>query len=328
MIEAFQQLPPAFFIGFLTLLGLLVGSFLNVVIYRLPKMMDKEQEEAAAEFIEQKISQKESVDFIPLESTCPQCHHHFAWSKGIAVSPEKADSAKKPAFNLMTPGSSCPKCGHKIRWWENVPVLSWLFLRGRCSSCRTPISARYPAVELLTGILFGFVAWRLGTGWEAFLWCFFVAMCVAISGIDWDTTWLPDELSLSLMWAGIIFAALGWVPLSLTSAVWGAVAGYMFLWTIATLFKVLMGKIAMANGDFKLFAALGAWFGWEWLLPIILVSSAVGAIVGILLKVMQSKAGLFEGKYVPFGPFLAGAGLLILLVTPQTIRQAFPFLFF
>lgn len=327
MLESLQFLPDGFVIGFVALFGLLVGSFLNVVIYRLPKIIDREQEESVAEFIAQKIEKKEPLEFIRLTSSCPQCQNHFKWSQGIEVTPAEKNSPALAPFNLLTPASACPNCGHKIRWWENIPVFSWLFLRARCSSCHNPISARYPFLELLTGILFGVVAWHFGASIQTVLWCFFVAMCISISGIDWDTTWLPDELSLSLMWAGLIAAQVGWtIPIS--SAIWGAIAGYMILWTIATLYSKLVGGTAMANGDFKMLAALGAWFGFEFLLPILIVSAFTGAVVGLALKALQSNKGILEGKYIPYGPFLAGAGLIILIFTPQAIIQRFPFLFF
>ncbi|RUS66278.1 Type 4 prepilin-like proteins leader peptide-processing enzyme [Saezia sanguinis] len=325
MIEALIALPTGAFVALVVILGLLIGSFLNVVIYRLPKMIERDQDEAIAEVIEQKITGNADLDFLPLLSTCPNCQHTFRWSQGIAVS--ATETAPKKSFSLTYPPSACPHCGHKIRWWENIPVISWLFLRGRCSSCKARISFRYPLIELLTGILFGVVAWHYGATIQTILWCFFVAMNIAIAMIDWDTTWLPDSLSLTLMWAGLLAALIGW-SIPVAGAMWGAVFGYMILWIVATLFKLLTGRIAMANGDFKMLAALGAWFGWEFLLPILLASSLVGAIIGLTLKAIQSKTGLFEGKYIPYGPFLAGAGLLILICSPSRIQAWFPFLFF
>lgn len=324
-MSAFLDLPLGVIILLFAILGLLLGSFLNVVIYRLPKMMDQEQDCAIAEVLEQKIEKKELLDFAPLVSHCPQCQTSYPWQTGIAVD-EKKEPQTTQKFNLLVPGSACPSCHHKIRWWENIPVISWLFLLGRCSSCHTKISFRYPFIELLTGALFGFIAWQSGASIQTVLGCFFAAMIITIAMIDWDTTWLPDSLSLSLMWAGLIAALMQWSVVSIDSALWGAVAGYLILWSVATLFKVLTGKIAMANGDFKMLAALGAWFGWELLLPILLFSCITGTITAIALKGMQSK-GLREGKYIPFGPFLAAAGLLILLISPERAQDFFPFFF-
>lgn len=325
-MEMFSGLPLWFIVSFCLLLGLLIGSFLNVVIYRLPKMIDREQDEAIAEVMAEKIEKKEKLDFLPLEAHCPQCQHSYPWQQGISVAQTK-ESTNNKAFNLLTPPSTCTQCGHKIRWWENIPVISWLLLRGRCASCHTSISMRYPLFEAITGILFAVVAWHSGASIQTLLGCFFVAMIVVIAMIDWDTTWLPDSLSLSLMWCGLLIALLGWTNVSIQSAMWGAIAGYLSLWSIAKLFQLLMGKIAMANGDFKMLAALGAWFGWEFLIPILIISCATGAIVGLILKGVQSSR-LRDGKYIPFGPFLAGAGLLILLISPDTLKTSLPFFFF
>lgn len=260
-------------------LGLLVGSFLNVVIHRLPKMMERQWAAECAELSGQ-----------PLEEA--------------------------PAFNLMRPRSACPSCGHQIRWWENIPVLSYLFLRGRCSSCGTTISFRYPLIEVATAALFGFAAWRWGITATGAAWCFFAAVLLALAMIDWDTTLLPDDLTLPLLWAGLIASALHWTPVALSDALWGAVAGYLSLWLVYQGFKLLTGKEGMGYGDFKLFAALGAWFGWQALVPMILMASVIGAIIGIAMKL---NSALREGGYVPFGPFLALAGLTAMVVGPQTI---------
>ena len=258
----------------LALLGLCVGSFLNVVIHRLPLMLERGWKLDSAEMLGVKL------DTPPAEIT------------------------------LSTPRSRCPSCGHPIAWHENVPVLSYLRLRGKCSACNTPISPRYPLIEILTATLFGVLAWKFGAQPVTLLWCGFVAVLVALAGIDWDTTLLPDDLTLPLLWAGLVAAALGWtIPLS--SSVWGAVAGYLSLWTVYWLFKLVTGKEGMGFGDFKLLAALGAWLGANMILPIVLAASIIGAVVGIAMKL---KASLREGRYVPFGPFLAGAGTLVLLV--------------
>jgi len=260
-------------------LGLLVGSFLNVVIYRLPKMMERQW---AAE--------------------CAQL--------------QGATPAPAEPFDLLRPGSHCRQCGHAIRWYENVPVVSWLALRGRCSSCGTAIAVRYPLVELATGALFFFAVHQWGVTPAGAAWCGFAAAIVALAMIDWDTTLLPDDITLPLLWAGLVAAALGWTGVTLPQALWGVVAGYLSLWTVYQGFKLLTGKEGMGFGDFKLFAALGAWFGWQALVPIILMASVIGAAVGIAMKV---SGGLREGGYVPFGPFLAGAGLTSMLFGPGAV---------
>ena len=264
------------------LVGLLIGSFLNVVIYRLPKMMERQWADECA---------------------------------GASVeSPEAAQ-----AFNLLTPRSRCSGCGHLIRWYENIPVISYAFLAGKCSACKTPIGVRYPLVELATGGLFFFCAWRWGESPTALVWCGFCAALLALALIDWDTTLLPDDITLPLLWAGLLAAALQWNPaVSLQSALWGAVAGYLSLWAVYWAFKLATGKEGMGYGDFKLFAALGAWFGWPALVPIILMASVIGAVIGIAMKF---SSGLREGGYVPFGPFLAGAGFTALVFGPQSILQ-------
>ena len=256
------------------LLGLLIGSFLNVVIYRLPKMMERQW---AAELADA--------------------------SQGSAGTMETSEP--EPPFNLMVPHSRCQKCGHVIRWYENIPILSYVFLRGRCSSCRTPIGIRYPLVELATGLLFAWCAWRMPGQWAALVWCGFSAALLALALIDWDTTFLPDDITLPLLWAGLLAALGGLTGVTLQDAVWGAVGGYVSLWAVYWAFKLATGKEGMGYGDFKLFAALGVWFGWQALVPIILMASVIGVIVGVALKFNN---GLREGGYVPFGPFLAGAG--------------------
>jgi len=264
------------------ILGLLIGSFLNVVIYRVPKMMERQWAAECAEL------------------------------SGTPVPP-----AEK--FNLLTPRSRCSRCGHLIRWHENIPLLSYVFLRGKCSACGAPYGLRYPLVEAVTGALFYFCAWRWGWTMTALAWCGFSAVLLALAVIDWDTTLLPDDMTLPLLWAGLIAAALQWNPaVSLPSALWGAVAGYLSLWGIYWAFKLATGKDGMGYGDFKLFAALGAWFGWPALVPMILMASVIGAAVGIAMKF---SSGLREGGYVPFGPFLAGAGFTAMIFGPQSILQ-------
>ena len=280
--------------GLLGLLGLLVGSFLNVVIYRLPKMMENQW---AAEYAQMTAA-------------------NAGESSTAAARLEAAPPATPTPFNLMVPRSRCQQCGHQIRWFENIPVVSYLFLRGKCSNCGTKISLRYPTVELVTGALFAWCAWKWGLSATALAWCAFSAAIVALAMIDWDTTFLPDDITLPLLWGGLIAAALKLTAVPLTTALWGAVAGYLSLWCVYWAFKLVTGKEGMGYGDFKLFAALGAWFGWPALIPMILMASVIGAIVGIAMKF---SSGLREGGYIPFGPFLAGAGLTSMLFGPQTI---------
>jgi leader peptidase (prepilin peptidase)/N-methyltransferase len=223
-----------------------------------------------------------------------------------------------PAFNLVRPRSRCRQCGHQVLWFENIPLLSYVFLRGKCSACHSPIGLRYPLVELVTGVLFFGCFWRWGATPAAVAWCGFSAALLALALIDWDTTLLPDDITLPLLWAGLVASALQWTSVTLVAALWGAVAGYLSLWLIYWAFKLATGKEGMGFGDFKLFAALGAWFGWQALVPMILMASVIGALVGIALKFVN---GLREGGYVPFGPFLAGAGLTAMVFGPQSILR-------
>lgn len=267
--------------GILGIIGMLVGSFLNVVIYRLPKMMEKQWAAEVAEF---------KGETLPVEA----------------------------AFNLMLPRSRCPKCSHQIQWYENIPILSYLFLHGKCSACKTPISLRYPTIELITAALFFYCTWRWGLTPIGLAWCGFSTILLSLSLIDWDTTLLPDDMTLPLLWAGLLLAALKITNVSLESAVWGAAIGYFSLWLIYWIFKLVTGKEGMGYGDFKLFAALGAWFGWQALIPIILMASVIGAVVGIALK-FSSK--LREGGYIPFGPFLGLAGFSAMFFGSQAILK-------
>ncbi len=272
-------------VALLGVLGLLVGSFLNVVIHRLPRMMERQW---AAECAELQGQVK--------EATTPVEH-----------------------YNLMVPRSACPHCGHVIRWYENIPVLSYLALRGRCSQCHAGIGLRYPLVEVATGLLFAWAGWRWGLTFTGLAWCGFAAAVVALACIDWDTTLLPDDITLPLLWAGIVAAALGLTATGLSDAVWGAVGGYLSLWLIYWAFKLLTGKEGMGYGDFKLLAAFGAWFGWQALVPIILMASVIGAVIGIGIKLVGR---LREGGYVPFGPFLALGGLTAMVFGPAAILAA------
>ena len=281
----------------LGLLGLMVGSFLNVVVHRLPRMMERQWWRD----VSQQLADGESWQ---------RCFGKPAPKQYAAAAAElhgQLDSLG--SLTLSKPDSTCPHCGHSIRWFENVPVLSWLWLRGKCSACNAPISLRYPLLEVLTALLFAGSAWHFGSQPVALLWCGVFAALVALTAIDWDTTLLPDSLTLPLLWAGLIAAALGWT-LPLATSVAGAAVGYLTLWSIYWLFKLATGKEGMGYGDFKLLAALGAWLGWQAILPIVLMSSVIGAAVGIALKLT---GGLREGRYVPFGPFLAGGGVVVIL---------------
>ncbi|VXC28760.1 A24 family peptidase [Pseudomonas sp. 9Ag] len=253
-------------------LGLLVGSFLNVVIHRLPIMMQRDWRAQAREYLE-----------LPVEPTT--------------------------TFNLILPNSHCPQCAHEIRPWENIPLVSWLALRGKCSSCRAPISRRYPLVELLCGLLSSYVAWHFGFSWQAGAMLLLTWGLLAMSMIDVDHQLLPDSIVLPLLWLGLIVNYFGlFAPLP--DAVWGAVAGYLSLWSVYWLFKLVTGKEGMGYGDFKLLAMLGAWGGWQVLPQTILLSSVVGAVLGTIMLRMQ-KAD--SGTTIPFGPYLAIAGWVALL---------------
>jgi leader peptidase (prepilin peptidase)/N-methyltransferase len=269
------------------LLGLMIGSFLNVVIHRLPLMMQAEWARECAEF------------------------------SGQTDTP--AQPAETPALSLSQPRSRCPHCGHPIAWHENIPVLSYLLLRGKCSACGAGYGPRYLLVELFTGVLFYVCVLRWGGTLTALAWCGLCAALLTLALIDWDTTLLPDDITLPLLWTGLVVAALQVNPgVSLADAFWGAVGGYLSLWLVYQAFKLVTGKEGMGYGDFKLFAALGAWFGWTALVPIILMASLAGAVVGLLLKRFSQ---LRAGAYLPFGPFLAGAGLLMLCWGPSAVLR-------
>ncbi|WP_303786131.1 A24 family peptidase [Azovibrio restrictus] len=262
---------PAFFTGVLATLGLLVGSFLNVVIHRLPRMMEQEWQAQCAEL------------------------------RG-----EEAPAA--PALSLARPRSRCPDCGHPIGALENIPVISYLLLRGRCKACKTRISPRYPLVELTAALLAGFAAWHFGPGWQAIGATLLLWTLLTLAMIDLDTQLLPDNLTLPLLWLGLLFN-LNQQFVPLPTAVVGAMAGYLSLWSVYWLFKLATGKEGMGYGDFKLLAALGAWLGWTMLPAIILLSSVVGAIVGISLMVAARHG---RNRPIPFGPYLAAAGAIAL----------------
>lgn len=256
------------------LFSLMIGSFLNVVIHRLPIMLEREWQ---AEY------------------------------RGYFSPDEEATAPGR--YNLMVPRSACPHCGHAITALENIPLLSWLWLKGRCRDCQTPISARYPLVELLTALLSVAVAMVITPGWGTLAALLLTWVLVALTFIDLDKMLLPDQLTLPLLWGGLLFnLASGFVPLA--DAVIGAMAGYLVLWSLYWAFKLLTGKEGMGYGDFKLLAALGAWLGWQALPIILLLSSLVGAVIGISLIALQKH---HQGKPIPFGPYLAIAGWIALL---------------
>jgi len=273
-ITTLLEQTPVLFITLCTLLGLLVGSFLNVIIFRLPKMMQNDWRN--------------------------QCQ--------ALLEPEKTPPTNKP-FNLLFPASRCPHCEHKIRPWENIPLLSYLMLRGKCSNCATPISIRYPVIELITGILTAVVAWHFGFGAQALAAMLLSWALIALTMIDFDHQLLPDTITLPLLWLGLLLSLSNLFVDSHTSLI-GAAAGYLSLWSIFWLFKLLTGKEGMGYGDFKLLALLGAWMGWQMLPVIILLSSLVGAVVGITLILAR---GRDRNIPIPFGPYLAAAGWLALI---------------
>jgi len=268
----------------LALFGLCIGSFLNVVIHRLPLMMERGWRIDSAELL------------------------------GVSI-------AETAPITLSSPRSRCPSCGHQIAWHENIPLLSYLRLGGKCAACKAPISIRYPAIELLTALLFAACGWRFGARPEVLLWCGLVATLIALAFIDLDTQFLPDDLTLPLTWAGIIAAALGWIPITLTASVTGAVAGYLTLWFVYHAYRLIRGKEGMGAGDFKLLAALGAWMGWQLIPSIILLASAVGATVGILLIAFRNHD---RDVPIPFGPYLAGGGIAALFFGEQLTRLWIP----
>ncbi len=266
------QTAPYLFIALCLILGLMVGSFLNVVIYRLPKMLEREWHDQCAEL------------------------------KGEPLAPA-------PHFNLIIPRSACPQCGKPITVLENIPLLSYLVLRGKCSGCGAPIAKRYPLVEALSGVLSAVIAWRFGFHMTALAAMVFAWCMIALTFIDLDTQILPDGITLPLLWCGLLFN-LGTLFSDVKSAVIGATAGYLALWAVYWLFKWATGKEGMGYGDFKLLAAIGAWLGWQMLLPVILLSSFVGAAVGVTLILTKNHG---RNVPIPFGPYLAAAGLIALI---------------
>ncbi|WP_444919707.1 prepilin peptidase [Microbulbifer sp. CnH-101-G] len=275
---------PALLIGSAFILGLVIGSFLNVVILRLPVMMEREYKR----------------DFYSYFNTKPDL-----------LEQKELD---KP-FNLVLPNSHCPKCKTEIKPWQNIPVISYLLLRGKCGSCGTPIPMRYPFVELATGILTAIVVWQLGFTWQALAGCVFTWALVALTGIDFGKQLLPDSITLPLLWGGLFINLWGiFVPLQ--DAVTGAIAGYLSLWLVFHIFKLVTGKEGMGAGDFKILAAIGAWFGWQMLPLVILLSAAVGAIAGVAWSLA---VGRDRNLPIAFGPYLAGAGWIAMLWGEQIV---------
>jgi leader peptidase (prepilin peptidase)/N-methyltransferase len=272
LVEFLQQNHWAFLLS-VTLIGLAIGSFLNVVIHRLPKMMEQQWRRDCQE-LEGTYSERE---------TAP--------------------------YNLSRPASHCPQCGHKIRPWENIPVVSWLMLKGRCSQCKTLISPRYPIIESITAILSVVVALHFGFTWATLAALFLTWALIALSVIDFDVQLLPDNITLPFLWLGLLLSLAG-IFTDPSTAIIGAAAGYLSLWSVYQLFKRLTGKEGMGYGDFKLLAMLGAWLGWQYLPQIIMLSAMVGAVVGILLILVR---GRDRNIPIPFGPYLAAAGWISLM---------------
>lgn len=278
LIELFQQ-NSVFFLGTVFILGLLVGSFLNVVIYRLPLMMERDWKEQCCELLE-------------LDSTNHQSDHQ--------------------KFNLVTPRSRCPACQHQIKAIENIPVLSYLFLKGKCSQCKKNISIRYPTIELVSAITVSIVAFYFGVTIQTLFAILLTWALITLTMIDFDHQLLPDDITLPLLWLGIAINLFN-VYTDINSSVLGAIFGYGILWFVYITFKIVTGKEGMGHGDFKLLAALGAWFGWQSLPLIIILSSVVGALFGISLIVFKSHG---RNTQIPFGPYLAVAGLVYMLWGP------------
>ncbi|HKD53990.1 MAG TPA: A24 family peptidase [Steroidobacteraceae bacterium] len=279
---------PAMFVGTWFVLGLVVGSFLNVVIYRLPVMLERQWREQCAELSGEPGAQSSERSGIP------------------------------ERFNLVVPRSACPSCHAPITALQNVPLVSWLLLKGRCARCGNPISARYPLVEVLTAMLSALVAWEFGFGWPGLAGIVLTWFLIALTFIDIDHQLLPDALTLPLMWIGLLLSLLGAHPLGVDprSSLIGAMAGYVSLWSVYHLFRLLTGKEGMGYGDFKLFAALGAWLGWQMLLPTLLIAAAVGAVVGLALITLRGQS---RSTPIPFGPFLAAAGWSMLMFGPRVV---------
>jgi len=286
LLIEFLQTEQPFFVGILFVLGLVCGSFLNVVIYRLPIMLNNEWQAAAQGML------------------------------GLEVK-------ERPIFNLVMPNSICPKCGHKIRAWENIPLISYLFLGGKCSSCKTSISIRYPIVEFSAGIIAAYIAWHFGFSYHTLWMLIFAWSLLVMSLIDIDHQILPDNIVLPMLWLGLIINQFSFFTTP-TSALIGAIVGYLSLWLVYWGFKLLTGKEGMGYGDFKMLAMLGSWCGWQLLPFIILASSIVGAILGIVIIKMAGKN--YQTTTLPFGPYLAVAGFIALVWGNYLITNYLPWL--
>jgi leader peptidase (prepilin peptidase) / N-methyltransferase len=282
-------LPAPLFIGVVFVLGLLIGSFLNVVIHRVPIMLER------------------------------------GWRRECLALDGKEPPAEAP-YDLIRPRSACPACKTPITALQNIPVVSWLVLKGRCAGCAKPISKRYPLIELFTAVLSALVAWKFGAGWTCGAALVLTWFLIALAFIDIDTQLLPDNMTLPLLWLGLLVALVlptlpdARLPVDLRSSVIGAIAGYLSLWSVYHLFKLLTGKEGMGYGDFKLLAALGAWLGWQMLLPIIIGAAGVGAVLGIAAVLLGQRA---KGVPMAFGPYLAAAGWLMLMFGPELIESYF-----
>ncbi|RUO74673.1 prepilin peptidase [Pseudidiomarina sediminum] len=283
MFASLQEVYPAqgaLTFGFALVVGLMIGSFLNVVIGRLPVILKRQ------------------------------------WQRDCAALNDESVALDDTPFSLAKPNSHCPKCKHAIKWYDNIPVISWLLLKAKCRHCHTRISARYPAIELLTGGVFAVLAWNFGFGWPLLGYFIFASLLICMFFIDYDHMLLPDQLTYITLWLGLFIAWLGG-PVPLADAVMGAMAGYLALWSVFWAFKLLTGKEGMGYGDFKLLAALGAWAGYQ-LLPVIVLAAAFsGAVIGITLQLIRRNQ---RGQPIPFGPFLICGGVIALLWGEQLLH--------
>ena len=361
------QSSPGVFAAVIFVLGLLVGSFLNVVIHRLPLMMERDWRRQCAELAGEKGSgtvsenaatspaipaasdisrsgELSEADTPPVREVDVGAGLEVATAPAVeaaalgavppeAAAPEAPESQRDEPFNLVVPRSACPACKAPIHAWQNIPIVSYVLLRARCASCGTRISIRYPLIELLCGVLSAAVAWRYGFGWETFAALVFTWCLIALSGIDLQHQLLPDSITLPLLWLGLLVslafsASFAYdfsnpplaFPVDPRSSIVGAAAGYLSLWSVYHLFKLVTGKEGMGYGDFKLFAAFGAWFGWKMLMLIILLAATTGAIAGISLMLARRHG---RDVPIPFGPYLAAAGWVALMWGPQLVATYF-----
>jgi leader peptidase (prepilin peptidase)/N-methyltransferase len=303
---------PWLFVPALALFGLCVGSFLNVVVHRLPRMLEREWWEYTAQ---QQLGDERAWQTAFGRST-PRPAVVEEAATAILRSVEKL-----PPMTLARPRSRCPHCGHQLRWYENIPLVGWIALKGRCSACKAPISRRYPIVEAATGLLFAACGWKFGLDAAALVLCAAIALLIAGALIDLDTTLLPDDITLPLIALGVVAANAGWTPVSPSASAIGAVAGYASLWFINWFYQMTRGRTGMAEGDMKLLAGLGALLGWQLLPSIVLLSSAVGAAVGIWMIVFK---GHQREVPIPFGPYLAGGGIAAMFFGPQLTQLWWP----